>query len=324
MMWVRWKQYTPYLILLILVCFFPWVSSAYILHVGCLALIYAILGLGLGLVMGYAGQPSFCHATFFGIGAYTSTLLAIELSVPVWCGMVAAFIVSGVFGLAIGYPALRVRGAYFALVTLAVALIGHVLASNPQAITRGITGITSIPAPEPAFIFDDKRIYFYLILLLLLVTLFVLRRLISSRVGRAFVAIRENEDFANSVGINTMRYKLIAFVVGAMFAGIAGSLYAHCIHFISPTMMTLGASFDLVMIVVVGGLGTLAGPVVGAVLLGALPEYLRAVGTYRLIVYGVILILVLLFMPGGIVGGYRSLSTKFSTFMSKRSEENVA
>lgn len=320
---ISWKHRTPYLILLFLVCFFPWVAGAYILHVACLALIYAILGLSLGLVMGYAGQPSFCHATFFGIGAYTSTLLVMEFRVPVWGGMVAAFIISGLFGLLIGCFALRLRGAYFALITLAVSSIGYIIAGNPQAITKGITGISSIPAPEPANIFDDKRIYFYLILFFLLFTLFVLRRIINSRVGRAFVAIRENEDFADSVGTNPMQSKLVAFVVGAMFAGIAGSLYAHGIHFISPPLMSLGASFDLVMIVVVGGLGTLSGPVVGAVLLGALPEYLRMIGTYRLIVYGVILILVLRFMPEGIMGGYKSLSVKLSTFVNKRSGENV-
>ncbi len=308
------------LLALILVCIFPWVSDTYILYVGWIALLYAILALSLGLIMGYTGQPSFCHATFFGIGAYASVILVMDLGMPVWVGMVASVLVSGIFGLLIGFPALRLRGAYFAIVTLAFAIICSIVAGNPGAITRGTTGIQHIPAPEPVAFFGDLRFYFYLVLAFLLLTIFVFWRLINSRVGRAFIAIRENEDFANSVGVNPMKYKLLAFVIGAMFAGIAGSLYAHGTHYINSSMMTQGASFDLVMIVVVGGLGTLSGPVVGAVLLAAIPEYLRAVGTYRLIIYGIILILVLRFMPSGIVGGYKALVSKISERQRKGGE----
>lgn len=305
---------------IILVCIFPLLADSYILYIGWLAIILSILAVSLGLIMGYTGQPSFCHATFYAIGAYASVLFVTELNVPVWFGLIMSLIVSGCFGLMIGYVALRLRGAYFALITLAFALICSIVASNPSAITQGTIGIRNIPSLEPAAVFDDMRFYFYIVFMVFLLTMFLLKRIINSRVGRAYVAIRENEEFASSIGVNPMKYKLQAFVIGSMLAGIAGALYAHGTHFINSSLFDQTFSFEVVMMAAIGGLGTLAGPVVGAVMLAALPEYLRSVGTYRLIIYGIILILVLRFMPGGIIGAYYVIIAKLKEKLGKEGE----
>ena len=281
-----------------------WLASAYHLHVVIMAGIFTILALSLNLLLGYTGQLSLGHAAFFGIGAYTSSLLALKLEWPFWLGLPAAAVAAGLAGWAIGRLALKLRGAYFVLVTISFAGVISLVSVNWMELTNGPLGLPGVPAPELAGLsLRTKPAYYYLVLLAAAGAYLVCRRLVGSRLGRAFLALRENEALAESVGVDPTRTLVLAAVVSAALAGVAGSLYAHYTRFVSPEVFLFSYTVTMVIMVVAGGKGTLAGPVVGAVLFTVLPEVLREAMAWQwqMLAYGVLLVLLVFFLPRGIV-----------------------
>jgi branched-chain amino acid transport system permease protein len=270
----------------------------YYLHLSILALIWVIMAQGQNLVQGFTGYVSIVGAGFMGIGAYSSTLIGMHFQWPIWATMAAAPLVTALFALATGYPSLRVKGHYFAIVTLAFNLIIVIVLVNYKELTNGETGISNIPKPWGG----SREAFFYLVLVLAGVLTLLAALIARSRVGEILLAIRQNEDLVGSIGIAAWKYKLFAFVVSAMYAGLAGALYAHFQGFINPEIFGVAQSLDAILAVILGGSGTIAGPVIGAFLVVFLPELLRFADSFRLILYGLILVLATIFMPIGIVG----------------------
>jgi len=281
-----------------------WLASPYFLHVVIMAGIFGILALSLNLLLGYTGQLSLGHAAFFGIGAYTSALLTLRLEWSFWLALPGAVAAAGLAGWLIGRLALKLRGAYFVLVTISFAGVIALVSVNWMDVTNGPLGLPGVPAPALGpWSLRAKSVYYYLVLVAVLLAYLVCRRLVASRIGRAFVALRENEALAESVGVDVTHYLVLAAVVSAAMAGMAGSLYAHYTRFVSPEVFLFSYTVTMVIMVVAGGKGTLAGPLVGALIFTALPEVLRAVTSWQwqMLAYGVLLVLLVFFLPRGIV-----------------------
>lgn len=292
----------------------------YNMHILIIAAIFAVMTLSLNLITGYVGELSLGHAAFFGIGAFTSALLSLKANLSFWVAFPAAGLVAGIFGLGIGYVTLRLRGAYFVIVTLAFAEIVRLVDINWVGLTRGPMGLSDIPLPSITLpfvgkmVFSSKIHFYYLALGFLALVVYITYRLVHSRIGRAWIAIRENEPLAHSVGVSAFMYALLAFVVGAVFTGMAGSIYAHYMSFIGPDVFSFSLTVSMLIMLITGGQGTIAGPVVGALIFTALPEYLRFLDLYRFSIFGIILMLVVMFMPEGIVPIYE----RFLTYLNER------
>jgi len=289
---------------LLLVPFLP--IGNYQLHIIIMGCIYAVMVLSLNLITGYVGELSLGNAAFFGVGAFSAALLTLKVGLSFWVGFLAAGIIAGIFGFLIGYVTLRLRGAYFVIVTLAFAEILRLIDTNWVSLTNGPMGLSNIPLPEihiPYLLnitFSSKIHFYYLSLGLLLLTVYTVYRLVNSRIGRAWVSIRENEDLAESIGIDAFKYALLAFVIGAIFTGLGGSIYAHYMSFIGPEVFAFPITINMLIMLIMGGKGTIIGPIIGAFIFTALPEYLRVAGLYRLSIFGIILILAVVFLPQGI------------------------
>jgi branched-chain amino acid transport system permease protein len=290
-------------------CAFGLVADEYLLDVAVLAGIYSILGLGLSIVIGQAGLLDLGYIAFYAIGAYWTALLATHAGLSVWILMPTAASVAAVFGVALGYPTLRLRGDYLAIVTLGFGEIIRITLNNWRDLTNGPMGIMNIPHPRlalprlGAFEFGLKvQAYYFFVLALAVMTVFVVRRLVHSRVGLAWKAIREDELAAGVMGVNVRRTKLLAFALGASFAGLAGSFFATRAGFVSPESFTFAESVLVVCIVVIGGAGSLAGVIAGAVVFIALPELLREVARYRMLAFGVAMVTLALVRPQGLLG----------------------
>jgi branched-chain amino acid transport system permease protein len=292
----------------------PWVVDTYTLHLSILAGIAVILALSLNLLMGYVGELSLGHAAFYGLGGYTSALLSMSLGVPVWLGMLGAMPVPALVALAIGPVVLRLRGAYFVIVTMSFSLILQLIAVNWVELTNGPMGILGIPYPMVGGMeLSSKAAYFYLVAAWAVVTFWIMGRLVRSRTGRAFEALREDELVAASIGVSRLHYTLVAFVVGAGFAGLAGALYAHYVGVITPDLIGFGTMVTILVMVVVGGKGTMVGPVVGALLVTFLPEQLRLVKELRLSIFGLALMLSVVLVPNGLVSLWPRLQRRTRT-----------
>ena len=281
-----------------------WIPNPYHLHVLIMAGIFAVLAMSLNLLLGYTGQLSLGHAAFFGIGAYTSALLTLKLEWSFWVGLPAGAALAGVAGWAIGRLALKLRGAYFVLVTISFAGVISLVSQNWMELTNGPLGLPGVPAPELGpWSLRTKNAYYYLVLAGAALAYVVCRRLVRSRVGRAFLALRENEPLAESVGVDPTRYLVVATVASAAMAGGGGVLYAHYTRFVSPEVFLFGYTVTMVIMVIAGGKGTLAGPVVGALIFTALPEALREVVSWQwqMVLYGALLVLLVYFLPRGVV-----------------------
>ena len=286
-----------------------WLADPYFLHVVIMAGVFGVLALSLNLLLGYTGQLSLGHAAFFGIGAYTSALLTLRLEWSFWLALPCAIALAGLAGFLIGRLALKLRGAYFVLVTISFAGVIALVSLNWMELTNGPLGLPDVPAPALGpWSFRTKRAYYYLVLAGVLLAYVVCRRLVGSRIGRAFVALRENEPLAESVGVDVTHYLVLAAVVSAAMAGMAGSLYAHYTRFVSPEVFLFSYTVTMVIMVVAGGKGTLAGPLVGAFIFTALPEALRMVTSWQwqMLAYGVLLLVLVVFLPRGIVPAVRA------------------
>jgi len=292
-----------------------WLADPYVLHVVIMAGIFGVLALSLNLLLGYAGQLSLGHVAFFGIGAYTSALLTLRLEWSVWPALACAVALAALAGWLIGRLALKLRGAYFVLVTISFAGVISLVSVNWMELTNGPLGLPGVPAPELGpWSLRTKHAYYYLVLAGVALAYLVCRRLVRSRIGRAFLALRENEPLAESVGVDVTHYLVLAAVVSAGMAGLAGSLYAHYTRFVSPEVFLFTYTVTMVVMVVAGGKGTLAGPLVGALLFTALPEALRLATSWQwqMLAYGVLLVLLVFFLPRGIVPALSALRASVS------------
>ena len=301
------NRWTTSLLVLAAILFPLVIKDLYFMHMAILIGIYLVLAVSLNLLLGYSGQLSLGHAAFFGVGAYASALLYLNLKVPMWGGMLLALIASGMLGYIVSKLAFKLRGAYFVIMTIGVAEVLKLVALNWVDLTKGPMGLTEISAPSlhlgplGSIDFSGKTPYYYLTLLIVLICLFFQKRIIHSSFGRAFVSIRENEDLAESVGINSYKYLVIVVVISASMAGVAGSLYTHYVSFIDPNVFGFFISVNIVMMVIGGGQGTFVGPVIGAIVFSVIPELLRALGNSRMAVYSLFIIFIVIFMPKGIL-----------------------
>jgi branched-chain amino acid transport system permease protein len=304
-----------------------WLGNLYFLHVLIVMGIFIIAAMSLNLLLGFTGQLSLGHAAFFGIGAYASALISLGFEVhltddiaigiapkPVWLAMIAAVAVAGLAGYAIGRLAFKVRGAYFVIVSISFAEVVRLVAVNWVELTQGPMALNNIPvlrlgAPglfELSFL--KKPAYYWLVLATAALCYVVIRRLVRSQAGRAMIALRENEPLAVSVGIDVTRYLVLATVVSAAMAGGAGALYAHYVRIVDPDIFLFIYTVTMVIMVVTGGKGTFAGPVVGGLIFGILPEALRALAIApeaQWIAFGALMIAIVFLLPQGIVPAVR-------------------
>lgn len=296
------------------------VNNAYYRHLAILIGIYAIGAISVNLLLGYSGQLSLGHASFFGIGAYASALFYLALGVPMWIGIWVGALFAAILGYVVAKLSLKLRGAYFVILTIGVAEILQLVALNWVDLTKGPMGLTNIAAPVihlgSAGIIDfGKRVpFYYLVLVFVFLSACIQYRVVRSSVGRAVVSIRENEDLAESVGINSYKYLVLVVTISAGIAGLSGSLYAHYISFIDPQVFAFFLSVNLVIMVVGGGQGTFLGPILGAVIFTLLPEWLMVLGNARMAVYALLVILIVIFMPRGILYYLSRLLSRLSTF----------
>jgi branched-chain amino acid transport system permease protein len=284
-------------------------ESPYYIHLMTLALIWIVLAQGQNLTQGFLGYVSIAQAGFMGIGAYISTLLTIKFGVSVWATLVVAPLLTGTFAIFVGYPSLRVKGHYFSIVTLAYNMVIFIVLMTFSALTGGEAGIPNVPRPSELTFFGhvfnfEGRInlnYYGLALAAAVLATTCCAFVLHSRAGRVMLAIRQNEDLAEAMGVATSRYKLFAFVLSSILAGLAGTLYAHYIGFLNPEPFGVDQSLNIILAVILGGSGTLTGPIVGAVSVTFLPEFLRFADSFRLITYGLILVVATIFLPKGLV-----------------------
>lgn len=290
------------------------ISDRYFLHLMVMAGIFVMLTSSWNLLTGYAGQINLGHAAFYGIGAYTSALLVMKVGISPWIGLFMGGFVSAFFGLLLGIPSIRLSGPYLAITTIGFAEILRLVAMNWVELTRGSLGLYGIPpltaiklSPGFSIEFTSERNFYYVLLIAIFLTLFCFKRLVQSEFGITLKSMRDDEPGAESIGVDTTRYKLAVFTISAFFAGFAGALFAHYQRLVSPDTLSIGETFTILTMTMLGGLGTLAGPVVGAILLTFLSEGLRFVEdmvklNVRMVIYGFLLIITILFMREGVVG----------------------
>lgn len=284
--------------------FFP--LNGYVLYVVTLSFIWAIAVYGLNLITGYTGELNLAHAGFFAIGAYSLGILE-KAGVPFWPALVLGCIITMVIGFVVGIISLRLSGHYFAIFTLSVGLIISLVIENWDSLTGGVVGLIGIPDPAPLgpIVFQgNPAAVYYLVLFFLLLSIFVFSRIVRSLVGRAFMAIRNSGELAQTLGIPLMRTKVLSFVLSTFFAGLAGGLYAIFIGFLGIQITSINLSFDMLVYLLVGGIGTIAGPIVGAVLITWITEVIKGWTQYQMLIFGPLLILIVIFFPKGIAGAF--------------------
>ncbi|HXJ80052.1 MAG TPA: branched-chain amino acid ABC transporter permease [Candidatus Methylomirabilis sp.] len=291
----------------------PWIVAAlvpgqqrYVLHVLVFTVLFAALALSYDLVVGHVGSLSLAHPAFFGIGAYAAALLATRGHWPFAADLLAAILLAGLAALLIGGPAFRLAEHSFAIGTLGFAMVTQIVATNWVEFTRGPLCVTEIPRPAMS-LGDGLSVkittlpaYYWLGLAALGVTMLLYRGLTTFRIGRAFRAVRDNESLASSAGIDPLRYRMLAFVTGAAIAGAIGALYAHYLTVLCPEEMGTGLTVNLLVILFLGGVGTLRGVLIGAALFTVLPEILRVAPTWRLVIYGLLLLVIVIRAPEGL------------------------
>ncbi len=293
-------RYTLFAVLLIM----PFFVRDYVLDVAILSCIYIILALGLNVVVGFAGLLNLGFVAFYAIGAYTYALLNTKFGIGFWSALPFSMLLTTIAGFLLAIPALRLRGDYLAIVTLGFGEIVRLILNNWDTLTKGPNGISGISTPVLlSFTFNKLTHFYYLLIFFVVITIFITKRVHSSRIGRAWIAIREDELAASTIGINTTMYKLYAFAFGAFWAGLAGSIFAAKMQFVSPESFTFMESVLILCMVILGGSGSIIGVIVGAFLLVLLPELLREVQLYRMLALGAGLVILMIFRPQGLLGG---------------------
>jgi branched-chain amino acid transport system permease protein len=281
-------------------------KNQYIIHIFIAMMIWSIMALGIRVVL-ISGHLNVAQASFMGIGAYASGVLAVKLGWSFWFCLPAAGLIAAFLALLIGFPTLRIKGAYFVIVTIGLSEVCRNVWMMGDKLFGGPQGLLGIPTPDPVklgsleIMFYSKVEFFYLAFILFLLTVFILYRFEKSRAGLILNSIRQQDLLTECLGIKIMKYKLAAFVLGAFFAGLGGAFWAHYFTYCSPWDFTLHNSFTMLMYVMIGGLGSILGPIVGCVVMIATEEVLRPFKEFVPLIMGTILILILLFFPGGLV-----------------------
>ncbi len=296
------------------------IRDRYFQHLLVLSGIFVILTSSWNLLAGFSGLLNLGHAAFYGIGGYASALLALKFGVSPWIGLPLGGIISALFGIFLGIPSFRLSGPYLAITTIGFSEILRLVSMNWVDLTRGSLGLYGIPPLTPiqfsetlVIKFASEQNFYYVVILFASLTILVIKRLIDSEFGISLKSMREDEMGSESIGIDTSRYKLTVFMISAFLAGFSGALYAHYVRLISPEMLSLGETFTILTMVMIGGLGTLYGPVVGAVMLTFLSEGLRFLEDIvkldiRFVIYGALLMVTILFMRNGVVGLFKKKS----------------
>ncbi len=299
------------LAIVIFIAAFPFLTSMYQTSIMTTALMYVVLGLGLNIVVGLGGLLHLGYAAFYAVGAYTYALLNYHFGLSFWICLPIGAGLATILGILLAIPVLRLRGDYLAIVTLGFGEVIRIVLENWNEFSFGPSGIAQIPRPGffgMSMKLQTATIYIYFIMIaMVLFTIFVVRRLENSRTGRAWIAMREDEIASESMGIDITRAKITTFALGAFWAGMVGVIFAAKTTFINPASFTLWESVMILCVVVIGGMGSIFGVVIGALILILLPEYLRAFSEYRMLMFGAILVLMMVFRPGGIISNIRKI-----------------
>jgi branched-chain amino acid transport system permease protein len=292
------------IVLLAALATLPFLVTPYYLGVVVLGVIYAIAVLGLYFIMGLTGQLSLAQGAFFGLGAYASAVVSTKLNWPFWPSMGAALVAGVLVGVVLGYPVLRLTGHYLALATIGLAIIAVIVFQQWKPVTGGPNGVSGVKPPTiGSLVLSQNFYYFYLVWLFLIVLAAIAWVVKRSRVGRAFLAIREDQLAAAATGINTLNFKVLAFTLSTTYGALSGALYAHGLtHYISPDNFVFDLSVTMLVMLLLGGQATVPGSILGAMVVTALPEGLRFLGQWYLVVYGVAVVLLVIFLPEGIWG----------------------
>lgn len=295
------------LALLAFAVIFPFLASnEYQVYVMASAFIWAIAVYGLNIITGYCGQLNLAHGGFFAIGSYTLGLLSADAGWSFWPALFAALVMTAVLGFLVGIVSLRLKEHYFAIFTLCVGFIIYLLIDKWEELTHGAIGVRDIAAPYGFGLVDftDTTPFYYLVLAFLVAAIWFMGRLSRSLLGRTFIAIRNGDELAQSLGINLMRNKLLAFVLSTTYAGLAGALYAGMVRIIGPEEANINHTFDMITYLLVGGIGTLTGPLLGTVGIVWITQSLQFLEEYRMIIFGPLLVLLVIFSPRGIAGSF--------------------
>ncbi len=288
---------------------FPYIFSTYQTNIMVTALMYVMLGLGLNIVVGLAGLLDLGYVAFYAVGAYSYALLNLHFGLGFWTVLPIGALLAAVFGIALGFPVLRLRGDYLAIVTLGFGEIIRLILENWNEFSHGPSGIANIPRPGFFGIelsLDNAILYlYYLMIVMVIITIFVVNRLQDSRIGRAWIALREDEIACQAMGIDKTKTKLTAFALGATWAGLVGVIFAAKTTFINPASFTFLESAIILCIVVLGGMGSIVGVIIAAMVLILLPEYLRALSDYRMLAFGAVLVTMMIFRPQGLIANVR-------------------
>ncbi|HSL61141.1 MAG TPA: high-affinity branched-chain amino acid ABC transporter permease LivM [Desulfotignum sp.] len=292
---------------------YPFIFPMYHTSIMISALVYVMLGLGLNIVVGLAGLLDLGYVAFYAVGAYAYALLNLHFGLSFWMVLPMAALLGTLFGVLLGYPVLRLRGDYLAIVTLGFGEIIRIILENWNEFSNGPRGIPNIPAPTffgHQFGQQDSMIYIYFIVIaLVIMTIFFVHRLENSRIGRAWIALRDDEIACQAMGIDKFKTKLSAFALGATWAAMGGVVFAAKTSFINPMSFTIWESIIILCVVVIGGMGSAIGVIAGALVLILLPEYLRAVAEYRMLVFGALQVIVMVFKPDGLIKSVRKVYT---------------
>ena len=284
------------------------VHGSYEMGVMCRIFSYALLAGSLNVVNGYSSQFSLGHAGFYCVGAYVEAILATSAGVSFWIALPLSGIVAAAVSMLVVWPTLKLRGMYLSIVTLGFSEIIRLTALNWNSLTGGPNGIKGIPSPMLfGFKISKAEHFYYIVLILLVIFLFITSRIIKSRVGRAWISIREDQLAARSLGVEVSKYKAMNFMYGAFWAGIAGAAFAPYFKFIASDMFSLDEGFNILSMVIIGGMGTLVGPMLGSTIVNLLTEFLRPISEYRLVVYALIIIIMMWVRPQGLVGDSTSI-----------------
>lgn len=279
-------------------------TNDYFLRIAINILLYAVLASSLNIINGYSGMLNIGHAGFYLVGAYTAAILVTRMGLSFWVLLPLSGVVAALISLFLGFPTMRLKGIYFAMTTLGFSEIARLTVLNWTSLTRGPMGIPGIPFPSIfGFEISSNFGFYYLILVIAVVAIFTCYRVLNSRIGRAWIAIREDEMAARAMGIPTFKYKLLNIAFATFWAGVAGCYFAFLSSYVSADSFLLDEGFVMLAMVLIGGPGSLIGPVVGAVFLVIIPEIFRFLAEYRLVVYGLAILATMHFRPQGIAGG---------------------
>lgn len=310
-----------FLLLFVFIIAFPFILSlnSYYLHVCIVVVISMIMAVSLRFEF-LAGIFQIGHSAFFAIGAYVSSLFAIHFDTTPWIGMISAGIMSGLIAFLIGIPILRLTGLYFALASFAFLAVVNIILQNWEKVTQGARGIPNIPTLSiGGYSFFEKLPFYYTIVIILIAVILLLFRLEKSRFGMTLVSIEQNMDLSSSIGIYPLKYKMIALVMGSFIAGVSGSFYAHYTWYINPPICSMWASFYYLVYCVVGGMSSIAGPIIGAALLESLPYVLRPLRDYESIIMAIVMLVIIFVKPTGLIDLIASIKNWLTShFPAKR------